>query len=95
MNSLVEFVRRNGKYPLEIDGKCRQSETGKVCRRRNDWEAMVAFVLVPLNGLPDVATFDLRAQGIHCMDLTEQEALEYLATLSVLARWVDKSTVEK
>lgn len=27
-------------------------------------------------------------------ELTEQEALEYLAALSVLARWVDESTVE-
>jgi len=28
-------------------------------------------------------------------DLTEQQALEYLAALSVLARWVDDATVEK
>lgn len=28
-------------------------------------------------------------------ELTEQEALEYLATLSVLARWVDDATVER
>ncbi len=27
-------------------------------------------------------------------DLNEQQALEYLATLSVLARWVDESTIE-
>lgn len=27
-------------------------------------------------------------------ELTEQEALEYLASLSVLARWVDDSSVE-
>ena len=28
-------------------------------------------------------------------ELSEHEALEYLAALSVLARWVDQSTVEK
>lgn len=27
-------------------------------------------------------------------ELSEQEALEYLAALSVLARWVDRSEVE-
>lgn len=28
-------------------------------------------------------------------DLTEQQALEYLAALSVLARWVDEATIEQ
>ena len=36
---------------------------------------------------------NLQAHGTK--DLAEQEALEYLAALSVLARWVDSATVQK